>query len=247
MARDALFSLGARSFAGRGLWSIAAFLFPCLAAAEQDGAAAAVLLYLTETVVALVILGVRLEVAWRARRDDDQARSRLLRTRRGLPGVLAMVAICLVWGTGLVGVLTVLSEPPAVWASFVASAGPMVAMLLAAAVLDTIVAPVRAPAWLEAGFAWQASRSSVVVVSMLIGGPLALWFGAPALVWSFLGLRLMADLGGLRRSERERIRATLFDGPTPPDPAVRDVARRPPPFSRAHARDRFLDARRLPE
>lgn len=247
MARDALVSLGARSFAGRGLWGVAAFLFPSLAAAEQDGAAVAVLLYLTETVVALAILWLRLQVAWGASRDDDPARARLHRTRRALAGVLAMVAICLVWGLGLAGFLTVLSDPPAVWASFRDRSGPMAAALLAAAALDTLIAPVRTPAWLETGFAWQASRSSVVVVSMLIGGPLALWFGASALVWSFLGLRFLADVGGLRRSERERLRANLFDGPAPPDPSVRDAAKAPPRFSAAHARSEVIPSRRLPD
>jgi hypothetical protein len=246
MARDMLVSLGARSFAGRGVWGIAAFLFPSLAAVEQDGAAAAVLLYLTETVVALAILWLRLQVAWRASGDDAASRARLARTRQGVVGVLLMILICLVWGLGLAGYLTVLSEPRVVWATFVDRAGPMVAMLLLAAVLDTVVAPVRTPAWLETGFAWQASRSSVVVVSMLIGVPLAFWFGAPALVWSFLGLRLIADLGGLKRSERERIRANMFDGPAT-GPAARSVAKAPPRFSATHARYQIDDPRRLPE
>lgn len=246
MARDALLSLGARSFAGRGLWGIAAFLFPSLAAAEQDGAAAAVLLYLTETIVALAILWLRLQVAWRASRGDAPTHARLSRTRRGLAGVLLMILVCVVWGLGLVGFLTVTSEPRAVWATFAERSGPMVAMLLLAAVLDTIVAPVRTPAWLETGFAWQASRSSIVVVSMLIGVPLAFWFGPTALVWSFLGLRLFADLGGLKRSERERIRANLFDGPAP-DPSARNVPKAPPRFSATHARYETDDPQRLPE
>ena len=246
MARDALVSLGPRALAGRGLWGLAAFLFPSLAAVEQNGAAAAVLLYLTETVVALAILWLRLQIAWRASGDDALVRDRLARTRQGVVGVLLMILICLVWGLGLVGYLTVTSEPRAVWATFVDRSRPLMATLLLAAVLDTIVAPVRAPAWLETGFAWQASRSSIVVVSMLIGVPLAFWFGAPAMVWSFLGLRLVADLGGLRRSERERIRATLFDGPAT-DPAARNVPRAPRPFSAVHARYEADDPRRLPE
>lgn len=246
MARDMLVSLGARSFAGRGVWGIAAFLFPSLAAVEQDGAAAAVLLYLTETVVALAILWLRLQVAWRASSDDAAARARLARTRQGVVGVLLMILICLVWGLGLAGYLTVVSEPRVVWATFVDRAGPMVGMLLLAAVLDTVIAPVRTPAWLETGFAWQASRSSVVVVSMLVGVPLAFWLGAPALVWSFLGLRLIADLGGLRGSERERIRATMFDGPVI-DPAARNVAKAPRRFSATLARYQTEDPRRLPE
>ena len=247
MARDVIGSLGARAFAGRGLWGIAAFLFPSLAAVEQDGAAAAVSLYLTETAVALAILWFRLQVALRASRDDAPTHARLTRTRRGLPGVLLMILVCLVWGVGLVGYLTVMSEPRAVWATFVERSGPMVAALLLAALLDTIVAPVRTPAWLETGFAWQASRSSVVVVSMLIGVPLAFWLGPPALVWSFLGLRLVADLGGLRRSERERIRANMFDGPAVPDPAARSTAKAPPRFSATHARYEADDPQRLPE
>lgn len=247
MAREALVSLGVRSLAGRGLWGLVAFVFPSLAAVEQDGAAAAVLLYLTETVVALAILLLRLQVAWRASGDDEPTRARLSRTRQGVGGVLLMILVCLVWGLGLVGYLTVMSEARAVWATFIERSGPMIAMLLLAALLDTIVAPVRTPAWLETGFAWQASRSSIVVVSMLVGGPLAFWFGAPALVWSFLALRLLADLGGLRRSERERIRAQMFDGLVPPDRAVRESPKAPPRFSATHARYEADDPRRLPE
>lgn len=245
--RLTLLSTALRASAGRGVWGVAAFLFPSLAAVEQDGAAAAVLLYLTETVVALGILWVRLQVAWRASHQDEACRARLYRIRRSVPGVLLMILVCLAWGLGLVGILTATSEPRSVWATFVERSGPMIGTLLLAAVLDTIVAPVRTPAWLESGFAWQASRSSIVVASMLVGGPLALWFGARALIWSLLGLRLVADLGGLRQSERERIRANLFDGPLEPDLSVRDVAKRPPPFSRAHARDSTLDSRRIPE
>jgi len=243
--RQALVSIGMRSAAGRGLWGIAAFLFPSLAAVEQDGAVAAVLLYLTETVVALAILWVRLQVAWRASSGDPVTRPRLARTRHALGGVVIMVSVCLVWGLGLAGVLTAMSEPRAVWETFAGRSGPMIAMLLLAALLDTIVAPVRTPAWLETGFAWQASRSSVIVVSMLIGVPLAFWLGPPALVWSFLILRLLADLGGLRRSERERIRANLFDL-AGPGSSVRDVAKAPPRFSAAHARYPADDPRRLP-
>jgi len=247
MARDAVIALGTRAWAGRGVWSIAAFLFPSLAAVQQDGAATAVLLYLTETAVALAILWLRLQAAWRASHDEAETLARLRRTRMGTAGVLAMVGVGLVWGLGLAGFLAVDAGIGASWDAFVQRVGPMLGTLLLAAILDTVFAPVRTPAWLETGMAWQASRASVVVVSMLIGAPLVYWFGSTALVWSFLGLRLLADIGGFKRSERERIRANMFDGPVPPDPRVRDVPKAPPPLSAAHARHGINDPRRLPD
>ena len=247
MGAHAMLSLALRTQAGRWVWSIAAFLFPSLAAVEQSGAATALLLYLVETIVALAILGLRLQVAWHTSRHDPEARGRLLRTRRGVTGVLVMVTIGMVWGLGLVGILAVTADQPTTWTSLTGRVGPMVGTLLLAAALDTLIAPVRTPVWLETGMAWQASRASVVVASMLIGGPLAIWLGPSALVWSFLGLRLLADLGSLRRSERERIRSNLFDGPAAPDPTVRATAKAPPRFSAAHARHGVHDPDRLPD
>ncbi|HTV03077.1 MAG TPA: hypothetical protein VMF13_21190 [Luteitalea sp.] len=247
MARDAVIALALRTQAGRWVWSIAAFLFPSLAVVEHAGAASAVLLYLVETAVALGILSLRLQIAWRASRDEPEARQRLLRTRRGMTGVRTMVVVGLAWGLGLVGVLIVTADQSTTVASLTQRIGPMVGTLLLAAILDTVMAPVRTPAWLETGLAWQASRASIVVVSMLIGGPLAFVFGPSALVWSFLGMRLFADLGGFRASERERIRANMFDAPVDSTVATAAGPKAPPRFSPSHARHGIDDPGRLPD
>ncbi len=243
--RDVL-PLGLRMRGGHGLWSIVAFAFPSAALAQEEHYGVAVLLFVAETLFALALLGMRLGIAWRASGADAALRERLRRTRRNIPGVLVMIAVGLVWGLAIAGLSLALRPPDDLLPTVIARAQPMMAGLLLAAVLDTLIAPVRSPAWLETGIAWQASRSSVLLVSILVGLPLAWYFGVQGLVWSFLGLRLIADLGGMRRGERERIRSLTFDGPQEPDRAARDVPRTPPAFSTAHARHDPRDPRRLP-
>lgn len=247
MVLRAALPLGLRIGAGHGLWSVVAFAFPSIALLQEEHFGVALLLFLAETIAALAILGVRLATAWRASASDPALRARLRRTRDGTKGVLLMVFVCAAWGVGLAGLTLVLNPPEDLVANALARGGPMLGALLLAAVLDTAMAPVRAPEWLEAGLAWQASRTSVVVVSILAGLPFAWYFGLQTFAWTFLGLRLMADAGGLRRSERERIRAQMFDGSGTPDLTVRDTAKAPPPFAATYARHEANDPRRLPD
>ncbi|BCS34578.1 hypothetical protein TBR22_A38060 [Luteitalea sp. TBR-22] len=240
-------SLLARFGAGRGLWSIVAFVFPSAALVQGEHYGIAVLLFVAETAIALALLGVRLAIAWRASAAEPEVRARLKRTRRSVPGALLMILVGLVWGVGFAGVALGLSPPDDLLDTMMARARPMVGGLLLAAILDTVVAPVRSPAWLETGIAWQASRASVVIVSILIGLPIAYFFGGQGMLWSFLGLRLFADLGGMKPGERERIRATMFDGPEGIDPAARNTPKAPPTFSAGHARHDRNDPTRLPE
>ncbi|WP_396624004.1 hypothetical protein [Luteitalea sp.] len=246
MALRAALPLGLRFGAGHGLWSIVAFVFPSAALVQQEHYGVAVLLFLAETVLALALLGVRLVVAWRASADEPDVRARLVRTRRSIPGALAMILVCLAWGIGFAGLALRLSPPDDLLATLAARGRPMASGLLLAAILDTIIAPVRSPVWLETGIAWQASRASVVLVSILIGLPLTYFFGIQGMLWSFLGLRLFADLGGMARGERERIRSTMFDGPEL-DPAARERPKAPPAFSSGHARYDRNDPGRLPD
>lgn len=212
MALRAALPVGVRLWAGQSLWSVVAFAFPSVALLQEEHYGVAVPLFLAETLVALAILGLRLATTWRVSTNDPVLRVRLRRTRKGAKGVLLKVGVGLAWGVGLAGVTLVLNPPDNLVASAVARGGPMVGALLLAAVVDTVFAPVGAPEWLEAGLAWQASRASVVVVSILAGLPFALYFGLQSLTWSFLGLRVIADAGGMRLSERERIRASMFEG-----------------------------------
>jgi hypothetical protein len=93
--------------------------------------------------------------------------------------------------------------------------------------------------WSVVAFAFPSVARSCV--------PFAWYFGVQSLAWSLLGLRVIADAGGMRGSERERIRASMFAGPAAPDLSVRDTAKAPPAYSAAHARHQSSDPRRLPE
>lgn len=241
-------AVGLRFGAGHGLWSLAAFLFPSLALARGEPLSVAMGLFLLETLAAVTLLSARLGVAWLATRNDPDARAPMRRVVHGLWGVLLMTAIAAGYGLAVVvGALYVEGAEEA-WPELLARGRWLLVVLTGTAVLDSIVAPVRAPRWLETNLAWQASRSSVLVVSILLGIPLALWMRSPvAFVWPFLGLRLIADVGGLRASERERIRSLMFDAPDRAStPGATGTPTAPPAFSRRHARYDVNDPRRLP-
>ena len=83
----------------------------------------------------------------------------------------------------------------------------MALVLLGGAVLDSLLAPVRSVTWLESAAAWQASRTSVIVIAFLIGTPIMLWSGnSQGYFWAWFGLRLFSDVNALRPAERERLR-----------------------------------------
>lgn len=247
MPRDALLALGTRASAGRGLWSVVSFAVPSASLLDEEHYGVAVLLFVAETLIALALLGVRLTVAWRASADELAVRDRLRKTRRNIPGVLVMTAVGLVWATAMAALTLGVQPPDDLLGVLAGRLQPLALGLLAAALLDTIIAPVRSPVWLETGIAWQASRASVVLASILFGLPFAAYFGVSALLWSFLGLRLIADLGGMTRGERERIRSLTFDSGGSADSRTLDRPKAPPTFVGAHARHDVRDPRRLPD
>ena len=95
--------------------------------------------------------------------------------------------------------------------SFGERASWMAGMLLASAVIDSLIAPVRSVQWIETGVAWQGSRTAVMTLCLMLGWPVMLFSGtSQGFFWIFFALRLLSDLGGLRPGERERIRANMF-------------------------------------
>ena len=83
----------------------------------------------------------------------------------------------------------------------------MALVLLGGAALDSVLAPVRTVTWLESAAAWQASRTSVLVIAFLVGTPYMVWSGnSQAYFWVWFVLRLFSDVNTLRPSERERLR-----------------------------------------
>ena len=87
--------------------------------------------------------------------------------------------------------------------------------LLAAAVYDTLFAPTHTLRWLQSVAAWQWSRTAVLLVGLLLAGAVGLVAGQRGALWGFLALRVLADAGALRATERERITTQVF-GDAPP-------------------------------
>jgi hypothetical protein len=243
-----LASILSRLGAGRAAWAAIAFLFPTLAIVQDGNVAIAMLLFIIETLLATALLGGRLAIATRAGAGDGDARARLGEVRKLLLIlVLPFSVACGVMLAAVTGIEHANTGRFAGAATGLATrASWMAAALLASAILDTVIAPVRSVQWLETSAAWLWSRTAVMFLTMLIGWPVMLFTGtSQAFAWIFFVFRLLTDLGTLRPGERERIRAVAFGGPREPDPSVRDVAKAPPTFSASHAR--HLRHPRLPE
>lgn len=197
------------------------------------------LLFVLETLLASALLWGRLLIASRASDGDHQTLARIREVRR----LLLMLVLPFSLASGLMLGLVTLGEHvntgrfEGAMATFTSRATWMAGALLASAVLDALVAPVRSVQWLEATGAWQWSRTAVLCLTMLLGWPVMLFTGTTqAFAWIFFAFRLLTDVGTLNAAERERIRAVVFDTPGTPDPSVGDVSKAPPPYSPAHAR-----------
>lgn len=226
MTRDALLALGTRAWAGRGVWSVAAFLFPTVAIVKDESVALAMLLFVTETLCASALLAVRLRVSRWMPTGDDTARRRLHDVRQVL--LYFVTPFSLACGV-MLGAVTLIEAQNGRgtfdWALFVDRTRWMAAMLFASAVLDSAIAPVRSVHWLETGVAWQGSRTAVLFLCVLLGWPVMLWTGTTqGFFWIFFGLRLLTDLGSLKPGERERIRAQMFGEAHVPTLAPLDTA-----------------------
>ena len=219
MSHHSLLSAGMRIGAGHGLWSIASFLFPAFAILKDESVSLAMLLFLLETLLASALLAARVGVSRRVMRADPGASHRLRETLK----VLLLFVLPFSLGCGvMLGAVTFI-EIDKGRATFDAAlhidrAKWMAVALLASAVLDSLIAPVRSVTWLETGVAWQGSRTAVLFLCVLLGWPVMLFTGTTqAFFWIFFFLRLLSDFGSLKPGERERIRATMFGAPYPPN------------------------------
>lgn len=245
-------SLGLRANAGHGVWAVIAFLFPVVATVHDDSVILAILLFVLETLLASAVLLVR-TLGRRGGSDDDHGRRRLHEARRVLQLFVAPFSLGCIFMFATVALIEYskgrlpvegvgLLRERASW---------MAGMLLASALLDTLIAPVRSVQWLETAIAWQSSRTAVMTVVLMLGWPVMLFTGSShGFFWVFFTLRLLSDAGSLRGSERERIRERMFGSPYVPGAqasAVAGAATAPPRFSTAHARHDVNDPRRPPE
>jgi hypothetical protein len=246
MPRAALSSLGARANAGHGVWAVVAFVFPTLATVKDDSVILAILLFVLETLLASAVLFVRTLAGARGHAHDDMARRRIVETRRVLQFFVAPFSLaCMVMFGAVALIESGKGRLPVEGLALLGErASWMAGMLLASAVLDTLVAPVRSVRWLETAVAWQGSRTSVMTLVLLLGWPVMLFTGtSQAFFWAFFALRLLSDLGSLWPGQRERIRANMFDRPVVADATLGQVGTAPPSFSRDHARHDVNDSR----
>jgi hypothetical protein len=212
MVRAAVLSLAARSGAGRGVWSLASFIFPTFAIVKDESVSLAMLLFLLETLLASALLAARVGVSRHAMRADAGAAERLRETLK----VLLIFVLPFSLGCALMLGAVTFIEIDKGRATFDAAlhvdrAKWMALTLLASAVLDSVIAPVRSVTWLETGVAWQGSRTAVMCLCVLLGWPVMLFMGTTqAFFWIFFALRLLSDIGSMRPGERERIRTTMF-------------------------------------
>ena len=175
------------------------------------------LLFVFETLLASALLATRLRTGPRAVRDEPEA---CLRQDEAWRMLLWFVGPFSLACAGMLAGLALLEADNGRLQGWGGDFGDrvrwMALTLLASAALDSAVAPVRSAHWLETMVSWQGSRTAVLLLAVLLGWPVILIMGtAQGFFWTFFALRLLSDLGGLKRGERERIRARVFGEPFP--------------------------------
>ncbi len=218
MASHVLQSLAVRLGGGRSLWAVAAFLFPTLAIVKDDSVALAMLLFVGETLLASALLAIRVMVSRRASHTQPGAASRLHEAWRVLLFFVGPFSLACAFMLAVVTFIETSNGGLQVdMRAFLDRAAWMALALLASAVIESLLAPVRTVHWIESGISWQGSRTAVLFLAVLVGWPVMLVTGTTqGFFWIFFMLRLLSDLGSLRASERERIRARIFGEPYVP-------------------------------
>lgn len=214
MPRDALFAFHGAAWTGSLLRSGAAIAFPSVALLGDKQPALGILLYLVEIILTALMLVVRTSLsAWLVSRAvargtaDERDLSALGKARD-----LAMVIVAVgVMGSPFLWVAVLLAHPDMHWQALrdtVIDRGQWIAaIVLASAFLDTLVAPVRTPEWLQASVAMQMNRTVLLHPVIMFGYLLFAVTGSLAgMLVIFVVGRLLMDLNALRRGTRERAR-----------------------------------------
>lgn len=204
---------------GQTIWTVATAAVPSLSLLAGEPLWIAVALFWTETMLAYVSVGARVAVGWRdaRRRGDQLERHHLVEVGRVLGllvggfnltlGVIGgfIVLISIQKGTIAADETHMLFDRLRLLAIGLACAG----------LYDTLFAPTHSIRWMQGVAAWQWSRTAVLFVGLFAGALAGLVFGGRGALWGFLSIRVLADVGALRASERERIRSQVFyDPPT---------------------------------
>jgi hypothetical protein len=202
---------------GQSIWTIATGAVPSLSLLAGEPLWIAVALFWAETMLASVVVGARVALRWRqaGQRGADSERRHLGEVGRLLGLLVAGFNVALGVIGGAILLIGVLNETfPIDDTRMLVDRLRLLAIGLAcAAVYDTIVAPTHSIRWLQSVAAWQWSRTAVLFVGLFVGAVAGVLFGERWALWGFLSIRVLTDLGALRGSERERIRAQVFEDP----------------------------------
>lgn len=208
-----------RTRGGQSLWLFATGAVPSLSLLAGEPLWIAASLFWCETVLASALIGGRVGFEWwRTGRRGDRARQSQLGEIGRLLGLLVgtfNVALGIIGGFILVAGSRNGAFELHESALFLDRLRMLVLALLAAAAYDTLFAPTQALRWLQSVAAWQWSRTAVLFVGLAFAGAVGLVAGERGALWGFLVLRVTADAGALRATERERITTQVFGDPSP--------------------------------
>ena len=219
-----LTGLGGIAHLGSLVRTAAAVLFPSLAVLDDRQPELGILLYLLETVLWSAVLFARsvVNLALLQRAEDVSERGREISQLR--------VARELTWVTLLIGTVALPLLGMAVfairggawdpqWALLRERGSYLAATILASAILDTLVAPVRSPLWLQSAVAHQVTRFFVLHPVVMFGFVFDSFTGSTrGMVTVFVAVRLIVDVNGWRPSIRELRRRRWFAALTEPEP-----------------------------
>lgn len=219
MPRALLTALPSTAWFGWSVRSAAALGFPSLAVLDDRQPALAILLYLLEVILASCLLLVRtstpLVTGWFRRAGhtrEDAVAHRGLRRARDLAGAVVFVGIV---GAPFLWIAALLGAPDTPWQALqhdVLERGRWIALvLLASAVLDSLLAPVRSVEWLQASVAMQMNRVILLHPVIMVGwGLFAVTGSLLGMVGIFVVGRLLMDLNALFGNARENARQQWF-------------------------------------
>ena len=176
MPRDVLAAAAGRAWMGGLLRSGVAIVFPSVALLEDRQAALGILLYLVEIILTALMLvgraGVASAVVSRAARAGVAGEEDVRSTRKARELAMTGLAVALL-GLPFLIVAVLLAHPEMDWPALrhaVVDRGQWLALLiLASAALDTLVAPVRTPEWLQASVAMHVKRTILLHPVILFG------------------------------------------------------------------------------
>lgn len=207
MPRDALIALSGRAWMGSLVRSGVAVAFPSVALLDDRQPALGILLYLVEIILTALMLLARTAVATllvsRDARQESADEPDVLALRKTRDLATTTVAVGLL-GLPFLLVAVLLAHPELDWPVLrdsVLDWGRWVAVLIvASALLDTLVAPVRTPEWLHTSVTMQMTRTLLLHPVILFGFLLfGLTGSLTGMVVVFVAVRVVLDLSTMFR------------------------------------------------